>query len=158
MRGGPDGKDGMICGWYTGDPSRDADAGQHTNMLWIPAKADRLRDLAAGRYFYGYNPAAPPTPRDLAFPKRYPGYDVTFADGSVWHVPAAIKLPHEHGINEDGVWERRIARQYRAFYDRAMEYGIEIFGQVDAAEVILRSESRHAGRREDRIDHARSRG
>lgn len=136
LRGGPDGHDGMICCWCTGDPSRDADAGQHANCLWQPAKADRLRGLAAGRFYYGFNPASPPTPRDLALPKRYPGYDVEFADGSVWHIPAAIKLPHEHGINEDGVWERRVARRYLEFYDRSMEYGVQIFGQMDAAEVI----------------------
>jgi len=136
MRDGPDGGAGMICCWYTGDRSRDADPSQHQAMLWFPAKPDKSRSLESGRFFYGYDPSRPPTPRDLALPKRYIGYDIECADGGQWHIPAAIKLPHEHGINAEGEWERRVARQYQAFFERAMGYGVEIFGQVDAAEVI----------------------
>jgi hypothetical protein len=135
LRDGPDGHDGMICCWYAGSRDRDADPSNHASMLWYPAKPDKTRSLDAGRFWYGYDPARPPVPHDLALPRRYPGYDIECADGHRWHIPAAIKLPHEHGLNGSGEWERRIARQYQAFFDRAMQYGVHIFSQMDAAEV-----------------------
>lgn len=136
LRDGPDGGAGMICCWMSGHRGRDADPGAHQSMLWTPAKPDKSRLLSGGRFYFGINPSSPPSPKDLALPKRFPGYEVQCADGNEWHVPSAIKLPHEHGINTDGEWERRVARRYKAFFDRAMQYGVDIFGQVDAAEVL----------------------
>jgi hypothetical protein len=136
LAGGPGGSDGMICTWMRGNRSTDPDPGQHKNFEWTPALEDRSRGLSANRFWFGIDPSNRPTPACLALPRRFPGHDVACADGNQWHIPAAVKLPHCHGMNESGEWERKIAARYKQFYDRSIAYGIAIYNEVDAVEAL----------------------
>lgn len=132
---GPDDGNGMIAAWMHGD-QRDCDPNRHAHMEWTPAKPDKSRDLAEGRYWFGVDPQSRPTPECLALPHRFRGHDVRCADGNRWHIPAAARLPHCHGLNAEGEWERRVAKQYETFYQRAMRYGVELFSEIDAFQAI----------------------
>jgi hypothetical protein len=132
---GPDDGDGMIFSWVHGD-ARDCDPHRHAQLEWTPAKLNKAKGLKEGRYWFGVDPASRPTADDLQLPHIHPGHDVRCADNNFWHIPAAARMPHCHGMNADGEWERRIARQYEKFYTRAMRYGVELFSEIDAFEAV----------------------
>jgi hypothetical protein len=133
IQGGPDGKQGMIASWHNRD-ERDADPMQHREFEWTPAR--KLRDLEEGRFWLGVSKDSPVTPHDLELPTRFNGHIVACADGNNWHIPSASRLPHMHGLNESGEWERRVQNKYREFHDNAKAYGTQLFAEVDAVAML----------------------
>jgi hypothetical protein len=117
---GPDKGRGVVFRWFDAKhPERAPELGMFPERQeWTPAKP--TDGLEAGRFWIGIEKDRPPTPEDLQRPEMYGGLPVKLA-GHDWIVPVARALPHEYGLDESGRPCRKVAREYQAFYDRAVK-------------------------------------
>jgi hypothetical protein len=116
---GPDGGSGVILTW--GGPGAPR-LGHHPEyQVWDPAPP--AGSLPGGRYWYGFEPANPPRPCDLLRTEqcRLPGFDLSLADGNLWTMPNAIRLPHRFVLDPAGEEIREVKADFLEVYTRAME-------------------------------------
>jgi hypothetical protein len=118
---GPENARGVVCGWRTGNADSDP-ALSPVGLTWTPAKADKRRGLKAKRFWIGVDPSRPLRPEDIERKTQYDGYAVKLADGNLWHIPAAVNLPHKAGLNDDGEFCRVIANRWRPFYEASQRH------------------------------------
>lgn len=123
---GPDGLSGTLLYW--GDPRQPPR--DRAGWTWQPAPARSLHSdglkagqldaaLAAGRYWLGWNPDAPPVPAELRRSTFLGGLEVTLEDGNDWIIPTAKVLPRRMGLDPTGEITMQIAPPFRAFCEAA---------------------------------------
>jgi hypothetical protein len=114
---GPDGGQGCICTF--GDPlMMPAIQYLEDRQKWRPARP--TKGLAAGRYWLGaFNDGACQAD-PLVRGRLFKGRIVRLSDGQEWLVPIAQSLPHIHGLNEQGDFERRPCKEYVDVCGRAI--------------------------------------
>lgn len=128
---------GSLATWRPfGDPARDAALTFTEGQVWTPAKADEDRGLEAKRFWIGVDPDRPPRPEDLARKDQLPGEWTVLHDNQPWKIPVASRLPHVHGLNGAGKFARQVSEEYREFYDRAEQYMVEIFRELDLEDAL----------------------
>jgi hypothetical protein len=132
---GPDGGGGMLACWRKGDPANDPPFSP-SHYHWQPCKADKARELPERRFWLGIVNGKPLRPKDCERKVMHLGYGVTLRDDQVWTIPAAVNLPHYHGLNGDGEYTRQIADEHRDFWHQSEKYAVEFFKAVDQLEQL----------------------
>ncbi len=126
----PDGKSGLMAVWGVQPAMNPA------FYDWQPAKACSRRELSAGRFWFGQHAESPLTPKDCERKVIQLGYGIPLRDKQVWRIPAAVNLPHYHGLNGDGEYERWVADEYREFWRQSERYAVEFFKAIDQLEQL----------------------
>ena len=129
---GPDGERGLLFRWQD---QRRLDLCPSINIQenhWTPAQADAQRGLPAKRFWLGRSKYKRVSPEALLRRRWHSGEDVLLDDGQAWTVPIARQLPHRHGMQG-----RVVKSQYRAFFDRAMEYQQRALDLRNGVDVVL---------------------
>ena len=126
LNSGPDGGSGLIFAWIEpGNEENGPKPGHYPEVQkWESAPPDPVKNLPAGRYWFGFEPKRPPTPEDLARREQLPGFHGVFADGSEWRLPSSMLLPHRYTLGSDGHEKKVIKDQYQEIYKR-MEWCYE---------------------------------
>lgn len=97
------------------------DPGYHPGLQeWWPALPDPDKGLPGGRYWYGFVKGQPPRPVDLARSKRVDGPEVLCRDGNTWQWPNGLLLPHDHGLDAEGRFCRKVTARYASIYEQTM--------------------------------------
>lgn len=120
---GPDGGPGLLFTWPGSIP-----AYQPQGMNWYAAKPDPERGLPAGRFHWGFQNDAPPTPHDLLRTNPFRGRVIDLGsdtrqpttDNSPWLMPNITLLPHNFILDDTGHEAREVSPDYQAIYDRGM--------------------------------------
>lgn len=124
LNSGPDGGGGMIFAWV--DPGNEENNPKQghfpDDQKWEAAPPDPVKNLPAGRYWFGFEPKRPPTPQDLERREQLPGYVAILADGNGWRLPSAQLLPHRFTLGADGREEKVVKEQYREVHERMEWY------------------------------------
>jgi hypothetical protein len=131
---GPGGKPGLLAAWRKGDAATDPPLALTDTQDWQPCRPSKAVGLAQGDYWVGIDRAKPPTPDQLPRKQQHAGYWIQLADGQQWHCPAAAKLPHRHGLAEDGSYGRRISPEFAAFFDQSHTFAavmLQAFGRLE---------------------------
>ena len=114
---GPNGGVGLIARWSGPyDPPLGYSPSRQT---WQPAS--KCGELAAGRYWLGFETEAPPKAAELS--RRFPlvGQPVKLGE-EVWTVPIARELPQSLGVAADGTIAKLFDDpRYADYFDRAAE-------------------------------------
>lgn len=111
---GPDGGPGLLVVWPPEMPAYIP--GQ---LTWQPAKPDPDRQLPAKRFWWGYNPASPPTADDLQRTTVMRGHLLDVAD-DYWLMPNIMLLPHSFILDDNGNEARQVNDDHKAIYDRGL--------------------------------------
>ncbi len=137
---GPDGKMGMMAAFCKGDIATDPPFTPKA-YVWQPAKACKRRELPEGRFFFGTVRDKPVAPRDILRKGVLTGLGkyVDLRDGNAWHIPEAVNLPHVHGLNGDGEFERQVSEQYREFWEISKSYAVTFCEAIDQLEALKSS-------------------
>lgn len=132
---GPDGKRGAACTWVRGNAD-DPPLALLPSQAWTPCRpvcqetGDRRQgtevEIPRGAYWVGIDRERPPRPAELERREFYCGHPVALGDGKAWMIPTARRLPHTHGLGEDGSYSRRIHERFANFWARSEEYGREL--------------------------------
>jgi len=137
IQGGPDGGRGMLCAWRQGNLDHDAHMSMHSDLEWTPAPPDIEKELPMGRYWIGIDTVRKCRPDDIERNQRQMSNAVELCDKQVWAVPIAERLPHRHGIDPTtGDKVRRVAPEYRDFWDASQDYAIQVFQEMDALDIL----------------------
>jgi hypothetical protein len=135
LDGGPDRGSGLLAAWRTGNTATDPSFSV-ADFKWVPAKACKARGLAAKRFYFGVDPQRPVTPKCIERKNRSLGYNIDLRDGHSWHIPAAMKLPHTHGLNDDGEFDRQVAEEYREYWQASEQYAVQFFKAIDQLDFL----------------------
>lgn len=116
---GPTGGQGVLFCWRKNGPCEFKF--DPANQDWIPAS--QQGDWAYGRYWVGIWKSSPPTPENLVRTYPYAGGTVSLGDETVtqWLVPAALELPQNLILMDDGSTRFEIQRRFHAFWMRAID-------------------------------------
>lgn len=102
-------------------PGSSPDAGYHPGLQeWWPALPDPDKGLPGGRYWYGFVRGESPRPVDLARPRLLDGPEVQCRDGQHWQWPNGMLLPHDHGLDAEGRFCRKVCERYASIYDQTV--------------------------------------
>jgi|GEM_PF-3385983 hypothetical protein len=135
LAGGPDGGNGVLIAWRKGDPATDPPMTPES-LDWTPAVPDPERELEAGRFYIGIDPARPVTPTDIARPKPMAGSFLELADGQAWRIPHARFLPHTCGLDASGHFARQVDPRFEAFWQASEQHAAQVFEALDLADVV----------------------
>jgi hypothetical protein len=124
---GPDGKRGMCCTWQRGNGD-DPPLAMLPSQAWTPCRPATIPGgtLAKGAYWVGIDRDRPPRPEDLERKEVFCGHTVPLRDRQGWTVPTAVRLPHTHGLGEDGQYCRVIQERFADFWKRSEAYAREL--------------------------------
>jgi len=126
---GPSGGPGLLFTWPGSAPIYRAG-----ELTWRPAKPDNGsprpgtpgrgaggegQALPQGRFWYGINPASPPTPQDLARSEQLAGASLDLG-GQAWRMPNILLLPHHYILDEQGEEAREVQPSFTSIYQRGM--------------------------------------
>lgn len=111
---GPDGGPGLIFTWPGSLP-----AYRPGELQWFPAKPDKAANLAAGRFWWGYNPAQPPTADELLRGVTLKGKPYSWR-GNIWLVPNVLLLPHRFELDDEGEEVRVVDDTHKHIGERAV--------------------------------------
>ncbi len=103
---------------------------------WTPAPADKALGLPQKRFWLGVPKGQKVTPDACQREAKRPGYWILAADGQQWEIPAAAKLPHKHGLNEQGEFARIVADQYRDYWSKSEKFAIQFFEALDRLDIL----------------------
>ncbi|MES2793211.1 MAG: hypothetical protein V4719_26615 [Planctomycetota bacterium] len=111
---GPDGGAGLYVVWTGSEPVY-----RPNELQWKPAKPDKVRNLPAGRFWWGVSGAEPLTPGDLVRTKLFRGHFVELKE-QTWIIPNILLLPHDFVLDDNGEEAREVCATHRQMYDRGM--------------------------------------
>jgi hypothetical protein len=133
---GPDKRPGIVFSWPHG---RVGPIGYMPNrQTWIPALENG--ELAAGRYWVGFTNDSPPTPDELAWPRRFGGYSLPLGDGNAWAIPSAGMLPRSLKTSAGGRVERVVRKEFRQYFDDSVKWFADLI-QRDFSELDQKFDS-----------------
>lgn len=111
---GPDGGPGLLFTWPGSLP-----AYRPGELQWFAAKPDKVANLAAGRFWWGFDPANPPTADELLRDVTLKGKPYAWR-GSVWLVPNVLLLPHRFELDDEGEEVRVVDDTHKHIGERAL--------------------------------------
>lgn len=114
MAHGPDGHHGLLYTWPGRDPIY-----RPGELTWKAAKADEAKGLAAGRFWWGFDPQQPPTSAELQRGQQLAG-EILVLGGQLWQVPNVLLLPHRYVLDDAGREAKLTLPSHKAIYDRCM--------------------------------------
>lgn len=136
---GPNGQQGILLTWRTGDLQHDPKLMMHNDLKWTAAPAiehPELGELPAERYWVGVDTNNPVQPADLARPNMINGLNITLADGYAWNVPTISRFPNRYQLNDGGEITQVIKDEYRKFYEAGMRVVAEVMQHFSTIEEI----------------------
>lgn len=135
---GHDGKAGALVLWHVGKPDGGALDKVPYNWRPLPGNASGRNE---GDVWLGVEVERPLVPKDILRPHGafVRGYDWELNDGQTWHLPALCNLPHVHGLNRFGQYERKVVEELAALWEMSREYAaqyFEAFGMLEEAKKV----------------------
>ena len=112
---GPNDHQGVLFGWRPRSGRMKIQFLGPEVQTWLPAVADPLQELEAGRYWVGWWTDTPPTPEILRREYPFAGREVALGDDHEWLIPIVEKLPAEMRLADDGSWRFVTQRQFHEF-------------------------------------------
>lgn len=133
---GPSGGPGLLFVWQGSLPVY-----RPGELTWYPAKEDKSRGLAKGRFWWGIDPANPPTPAELLRGETLRFNYVECGD-TTWRIPNIMLLPHNFILDDNGDEAREVSDQWRAIYDRGLWAYEQLKAQVEQSALAPATEMR----------------
>lgn len=147
---GPDGGPGLLAAWRG---AQDPPVGLSDTQEWKPCRPGAgVSGLGAGDYWVGIERRQAIRPEHLARKEPMPGYWVPLADGQKWHVPAASRLPHVHGINEAGLHQREIAAEFGRFFEKSRTFAVQLLEAAGQLLLLEKLQPTKEGERTSKVE------
>lgn len=136
---GPDGSQGVVGTYFDALSGENPARGIVDEQKWIPSPANPEAGTEKGAWWYGYEPARPPTPLDLVYPTVMAGKEVSLKDGNSWLIPEALQLPMRIGRDpESGEVTKIYSEKYEKFCKQSEKYVEILFENIVAIEIQKR--------------------
>lgn len=120
---GPDGHPGLFCAWRKPD---ELLMGFHPEKQEWFAAVPR-NGLPAKRYWVGVWKNSLPTPADLVRRHPFEGTEVSLGDGNAWTIPAAVRLPHDADLTEEGEFRWVVQKKFEEFWKESQKWYEALF-------------------------------